>query len=105
MGTDRTVRVDAFVSTSRVYVLLDGAPYACADVPAGSLLAGPATLSFLDVLFVSSQDFSVPWFPFHSARMHAITTRHFSNLGLASHVPAPAWDETVLPCVAAGALQ
>jgi hypothetical protein len=104
MGTDRTIRVEAYVSTSRVYVLLDGAPYGCGDIPAGQLLAGPATVSFADVLFVSMQDFIVPWYPFHSAKMQTFTTRHFSNLGFASHVAAPAWDETLLPCVPATAL-
>jgi hypothetical protein len=104
MGTDRTIRVDAYVSTNRVYVLVDGAPYGCGDLPAGSLLAGQATVTFADVLFVSSQDFSVPWYPFHSADMHDFTTRHFSNLGFASHVQAPPWDETLLPCAPATAL-
>jgi hypothetical protein len=104
MGTDRTRKVDAYVSTSRVYVFLDGAPYGCGDIPAGQLLAGPATVMFADVLFSSSKDFNVPWFPFHTAQMKLLDTRHFSNLGFSSHVQAPAWDESVLPCVAATAL-
>jgi hypothetical protein len=105
MGTDRTLRLDAYVSTNRAYVLLDGAPYGCVDFPAGRFVAGQATLIFSDFLYSSSKDFGVPWFPFHSANMHDFDTRHFSNLGFSSHVPAPAWDETLLPCVAATALQ
>jgi hypothetical protein len=105
MGTDVTRKLDAYVSTNRVYVFLDGAPFGCGDIPAGQFLAGPATLTFGDVAFVTSQDFGVPWFPFHAAQMKTLTTRHFSNLGFSSHVQAPAWDESVFPCVAASALK
>jgi hypothetical protein len=36
---------------------------------------------------------------FHHAHLPNLTRRHFDNLGFSAHVPAPAWDENVLPCV------
>jgi hypothetical protein len=109
-GVDRTVLFDVYASTGRVYVSLNGLPYACVDLPTGRLMQGTATVTFADVLLVSSQDFQTgqgtiaPWFPFHVADMFNLTSRHFSNLAFSSQVSAPAWDETVLPCVPATGL-
>jgi hypothetical protein len=102
-GVDRTVRFDVYASTSRVYLFTNGIPYGCADLPPGKIAAGPATVTFGDVLYHSAVDFSpgvsIPtWYPFHEKHMHMLTTRHFSNLGFSSHVPAPGWDENRIPC-------
>ena len=98
------MRFDVYGSTSRMYVLIDEVPYACVDLPPGGLAAGPATVEYSDILFVSSQDFSVPWYAFDEAHRQDVTSRHFSNLGFSSLVLAPPWDETRLPCVPAGLL-
>lgn len=97
MGVDRTVRFDVYVSTSRVYLYANRQPYGCANLPAGRLTAGPATITFGDVLYHSGVDLE-KWYPFHVEKMHILTTRHFSNLGFSSGVSAPVWDESRIPC-------
>jgi len=104
MGVDRTVRFDAYVSTSRVYLYTNRVPYACVDLPDGALDAGPATVTFGEALYHSGADLE-KWYPFHVAKMHILTTRHFSNLGFSSQVSAPSWDDTRIPCVAASSLK
>lgn len=104
MGVDRTVRFDAYVSTSRVYLYTNALPYACVDLPPGKLPAGQATVTYADVLYHSGVDLE-KWYPFHLSKMHLLTTRHFSNLGFSSKGSAPAWDESRIPCVAASELK
>jgi hypothetical protein len=103
-GVDRTLRFDVYVSTSRAYLLTNGQPYACVELPAGKLTAGKATVTFGDVLYHSGADLEA-WYPFHLAKLHNVTSRHFSNLAFSSNVTAPTWDETVMPCVPASALK
>jgi hypothetical protein len=103
-GVDRTVRFDAYVSTSRVYVYTNGVPYGCVDLPAGKLKAGPATITYGDSLYHSGVDLEA-WYPFHKAKLQNITSRHYSNLAFSSGVAAPNWDETVVPCVPAAGLK
>jgi hypothetical protein len=100
IGMDRTVRFDAYVSTDRVYLYTNGMPYACADLPAGKLPAGPATVTYADVLYHSGVDLEA-WYPFQIERWQVLTTRHFSNLGFSSGVTAPGWDDARMPCAAA----
>ena len=104
MGVDRTVRFDAYTSTSRVYLFANARPYGCVDLPDSKLKAGAAKVTFGDVLYHSLADLEA-WYPFHLAKMHTTTTRHYSNLGFSSGVPAPAWDESLIPCVAASGLK
>lgn len=96
-GTDRTVRFDVYVSTSRVYVYTNTQPYGCAELPAGKLEAGNATVTYADVLYHSGVDLA-EWYPFHTSKKQIWTSRHFSNLGFSSNVAEPAWDESRLPC-------
>ncbi len=108
-GFDQTVTFDVWASTSRVYLRMDGQQYGCVDLPSGKLSAGTATVTFGDVLYHSAVDFmpGVPidsWYPFHEAKLHTETTRHFSNLAYSSKTPAPAWDESKTPCVPAAKL-
>jgi hypothetical protein len=103
-GADRTVRFDAYVSTTRVYVYTNGIPFGCADLPEGKLQAGPGTVTFGDVLYHSGVDLEA-WYPFHKEKMQTLTSRHFSNLAFSSGVAAPPWDETVMPCVPASSLK
>ena len=102
-GNDRTMRFDAYVSTSRVYVYANTRPYGCAELPTGKLAAGNATVTFGDVLYHSAIDLE-PWYAFHVAKKQILTSRHFSNLGFSSNVAEPTWDESRLPCVPASAL-
>jgi hypothetical protein len=95
---DRRTLFDVYASTQRVYLFLDGQPYACANLPAsGAPKAGPVTVTWGDVLYHSAVDHT---FAFHANQMQIDTRRHFDNLGFSSGVPAPAWDETRLPCAA-----
>lgn len=99
VGTDKTLRLDAYVSTNRIYVYTNGKPYGCADLPPGKLPAGTGTVTFGDALYHSAVDLEA-WYKFHVAKMQVVTSRHFSNLGFSSGVPEPGWNESVLPCVA-----
>jgi Repeat of unknown function (DUF5648) len=103
-GVDRTMRFDVYVSTSRAYLLTNGQPYACVELPADKLAAGTATVTFGDVLYHSGADLEA-WYPFHLAKLHNVTSRHFSNLAFSSKVAAPPWDEARIPCVPASGLK
>ncbi len=96
-GVDRPVRFDVYASTSRVYVFLDGRQAGCADLPAGTILAGPTTVTLGDVLYHSGVD-DLQWSPFHGAHLHIETRRHFDDFGFSSGVDAPEWDEGRMPC-------
>jgi hypothetical protein len=113
-GVDRTVKVDVYVSTARVYVFLNEMPYSCTRLPAKgedgkpySAPSGDVTITFGDVLYHSQADLAGPAgsgldgttaFQYHRSRMHFITRRHLDNLGFSSGVAAPTWDETRFPC-------
>ena len=96
-SVDHRVLFDVYASTQRAYLFLDGQPYACANLPPGDVPSGPVTVTWGDVLYHSQVDHN---FAFHANQMQIDTRRHFDNLGFSSGVPAPAWDETRLPCVA-----
>lgn len=101
-GHDRPVRFDVYASTERVYVFVDDRPAGCAVLPAGRMPAGPVTPSFRAVLYHSDIDESVT--PDTSAFRYlhdyslTHTVRTFDDLGVDGGVPAPAWDESILPC-------
>jgi hypothetical protein len=99
VGLDRATRFEAYVSTTRAYLLLDGAPYGCVDLPATGVPVGPVTVTFGDVLFHSGND-QLQFYSFPREHLYHDTQRHFDNLGFKSGSAAPAWDETRLPCVA-----
>ena len=101
-GRDRMNRYDVYACTERVYVLLDGAPFGCVQPTPGVMPAGPATVTFGQVLYHSGADLS-PWNAFHEEHEKIMTGRHWDNLGFSSNVPAPAWDENRFPCVPASA--
>jgi hypothetical protein len=106
-GHDRTVMFDVFVSTGRVYLYTNGAPYGCVDLPAGAMPAGEVTVTYGHALYHSGADLQNSegtyngWYPWHHENMQVFASRHFSNLGFKSGVPAPAWDEGRFPCVPA----
>jgi hypothetical protein len=112
-GTDHALKVDVFVSTRRLYVLLDGKPYSCSDLSAvaedgvsHAPPSGEVTVTWGDVLYHSAVDFATGGGPiegnsyaFHRSRMHLTARRHFDNIGFVSGSDAPLWDETLYPCV------
>ncbi|MEP6653790.1 MAG: hypothetical protein ABJA82_10545 [Myxococcales bacterium] len=104
-GMDRMTRFDAFVSSQRVYVFMDGTPAGCSLFPSDFTLGGNVTVTFGDVLYhEGAQDELVC----HDARPYSFmhshqcteTSRHFDDLGFKSGVSAPLWDETRFPCTA-----
>jgi hypothetical protein len=97
-GPDRTTHFEVWISPSRAYLALDGAPYSCINLPSGAPGAGPVTVTFGDTLYHSGVD-ALDNFQFMLETFRTDTTRHFDNLGFKSGVAAPAWDESRLPCV------
>ena len=94
-------RFDLFLSTTRAYVLFDGLPYGCANIPAGVLAPGEVSVTYGDVLYHSGVDEPVvgtDYMPFHGDYMLTETRRHFDNLAFRSEAPAPEWDEDRFPC-------
>jgi hypothetical protein len=96
-GVDRSTFFEAYVSTSRIFLFLDGEPYGCADLPAAGVPQGEVTVTFGDVLYHSDAD-ELEWDGYMRQNVHFETRRHFDNLGFKSRVPAPAWDYTRFPC-------
>jgi len=95
VGMDRSTRFEVYASTKRVYLMLGGQPYGCADLPTSGIPKGPATVTFADVLYHSDADNT---FDFTHRKLQWETRRHMDNLGFKSHVAAPAWDEKRFPC-------
>jgi hypothetical protein len=103
MGVDRMTRFDVYVSSQRAYLFLDGAPAGCTLYPASLSLAGPVTFTVGDVLYHEGAAdelvcaYQKP-FPFLHEHQCTEKKRHFDDLGFKSGVPAPAWNEAILPC-------
>jgi hypothetical protein len=100
-SADQRVIFDVYASTKRLYLFSNGKPYACADMPDGSLPSGAVTVTWGDVLYHSGVDHV---YTFHANHLQIDTRRHFDNLGFTSDLAEPGWDETRLPCVAPIAL-
>jgi hypothetical protein len=101
-GYDRPVQWDVYASTSRVYVFMDGKPSACAVLPAGRMPAGDVTVAYRAVIYHCGIDETVtPDDTGHRYEHdHSLchSDRHMDDFGIDLSTPAPAWDETVLPC-------
>jgi hypothetical protein len=101
-GYDRPVRFDVYASTERVYVFLDDQPAGCAVLPPGGMPAGQVTVAFRGVLYHSGIDESVT--PKDSGQQYlqrfslSHFDRHMDDFGIDRNVPAPNWDEGVMPC-------
>jgi hypothetical protein len=107
-AVDAPTKFDLYTSNSRAYIYVNDKPYACANLASNSGVSpapvpptGPATVTFGDALYHSSADdnflVKMPG-GFIFRHQQAETNRHFDNLGFASGVAAPTWDETKLPC-------
>ena len=101
-GFDRPVKWDVYASTSRVYVYMDDKPAACAVLPTGRMPAGAVTVAYRAVIYHCGIDETItPDDTGHSYEHDyslCHSDRHMDDLGIDLSVPAPAWDETVLPC-------
>jgi hypothetical protein len=101
-GYDRPVKFDVYASTERVYVFMDDAPAGCAVMPAGRMPSGPVNVAFRGVLYHSAIDESVV--PDGSGQQYlkrysvSHFDRHMDDFGVDRSVPAPAWDEHLMPC-------
>jgi hypothetical protein len=102
-GVDRMTRFDAYISSQRMYVYMDGAPAGCTLYPAGFALGGPVSVTWGDVLYhegatdelVCSQERPFGFLHRHQCQE---TSRHFDDLGFQSGAALPAWDEARVPC-------
>ena len=102
VGQDRTFRFDAYVSSKRTYVYVNGSPYGCAIFPVGSVTpSGSVTTTWGHVLYHSGVD----WWPHTgyiadggatSEKIESL--RHYSDLGFTSGTDLPPWDHQRLPC-------
>jgi hypothetical protein len=103
-GMDRMTRFDAYISSNRVYVLMDGTPAGCTQYPTGTgfALSGPVTVTFGDVLYHEGAETLVCYearpYAFMYEHQCTETKRVWDDLGFKSGVAAPAWDAVRFPC-------
>ena len=102
-GFDRPVRFDVYASTERVYVFLDDQPAGCAVLPAGRHARGRGARSPSAACSITaaSTSRSRPTDAGHQyLRRFSLShfDRHMDDFGIDRDVPAPEWDETVMPC-------
>src|SRR5207249_10720720 len=83
VGMDRMTHFEAYISTKRVYLFLNGEPYGCTNLPAVSVPAGPVTVTYGDVLYHSIVDLT---FSYTKQYMQTLSRRHYDNLGFKSGV-------------------
>jgi len=97
IGVDRPTRFEAYISSERAYVFLEGKPYGCADLPDAGVPSGEVSVTFGDVLYHSGVD-DLKYYDYYRDTLQVVARRHFDNLGFKSGVPAPGWDESRFPC-------
>ncbi len=101
-GFDRPVQLDVYASTERVYVFVDDKPAGCGILPTGRMPEGDVNVAFRGVLYHCGIDESVV--PDDSAHQYLkrFSLCHFDramdDFGIDEHVPAPAWNEDIMPC-------
>lgn len=105
-GMDRMTKFDAYVSSSLVYMFVDGFPAGCTQYPTtgGFALSGKVQVTFGDVLYhegASDEMICLQEHPFLFMHEHQCTEtkRHWDDLGLKNGVPAPSWDNARFPCL------
>jgi hypothetical protein len=101
-GFDRPVRWDVYASTSRVYVYMDDKPAGCAVLPSGRMPAGPVTVAYRAVIYHCGIDETITPDDTGHQYEHNYSLCHsdhrMDDFGIELSAPAPAWDESVLPC-------
>ena len=101
VGFDRPVQLDVYASTERVYLFIDDRPTGCAILPAGEMPAGPVTVAFGAMVDEPNKDELIrlePGRKFEREFSQLHSDRRMDDFGIDLEVPAPAWDEAVLPC-------
>jgi hypothetical protein len=105
-GMDQLTRFDAYISSDRVYVFMDGTAAGCTHYPSGTgfVLSGSVSVTFGDVLYHEGAEGvvcqQVRPFPFLYQHQCTETQRHWDDLAFKNGVAAPAWDSTNFPCAA-----
>jgi hypothetical protein len=106
-GIDRLTRFDAYISSQKLYVFMDGAPAGCTTYPSAFALQGTVTVTFGDVIYHETADQSAMdprLMSFIQRHQFSETTRRFDDLAFKGAVSAgsdpllSSWDETRLPC-------
>jgi hypothetical protein len=101
VGFDRPVQLDVYASTERVYLFVDGRPTGCAVLPAGQMPEGEVTVAFRAIIDEPWKDELIreePGRTYERDFSHLHSDRRMDDFGIALDVPAPSWDESVLPC-------
>jgi hypothetical protein len=101
VGFDRPVQLDVYASTERVYLFIDEQPTGCAVLPAGEMPAGAVTVVFGAMVDEPEKDELIrgePGRAFEREFSQLHSDRRMDDFGIDVDVPAPAWDEAVLPC-------
>jgi hypothetical protein len=106
-GMDRMTRFDAFISSQKLYVFMDGAPAGCTAYPSAFALQGTVTVTFGNVIYHETADLSAMnprLMSFIERHQFMETSRQFDDLGFKAGVSTVSdpllstWDETRLPC-------
>jgi Repeat of unknown function (DUF5648) len=106
-GMDRMTRFDAFISSQRLYVFMDGAPAGCTTYPSAFKLSGKVTVTFGNVVYHETADMSAMnprLMSFIQRHQYTETSRQYDDLGFKAGVSRATdpllgtWDETRLPC-------
>jgi hypothetical protein len=97
IGMDRSTRFEAYLSSRRAFLFLDGMPHGCVDLPASGegVPMGEVTVTFGDVLYHSGVAES---FGYTARVLQTESLRHYDNLGFRSGAAEPAWDFDRFPC-------
>ncbi|HMI89880.1 MAG TPA: hypothetical protein VK509_00890, partial [Polyangiales bacterium] len=101
VGFDRPVQLDVYASTERVYLFIDDQPTGCAILPAGEMPTGDVSVAFGAVIDEPEKDEIIrgePGRKFERELSLLHSDRRMDDFGIDLDVPAPAWDESVLPC-------
>ena len=105
---DRMTKYDAYISSDRLYVFMDGTPAGCTQYAKnGFTIGGPVTVTFGDVLYHEGAETEVgscvagspTGMPFLLDHQCTETKRIWDDLGFKSGVNVPQWDSTNFPCV------
>jgi hypothetical protein len=102
-GLDRMTKFDAYISSGRTYLFVDGTPAGCTQYPSGFSLTGSVTVTFGDVLYHEGAEVICEQtrpFAFMHGHECLETVRHWDDIGFKSGVPAPTWDDGKFPCEA-----
>ncbi len=108
-GRDRLIRYDAYLSSRRAYLYIDGKPYGCANLDPATVPSGSVSVSYGHVLYHSGVR---AWY-YNQKREDGLVNaladgqgssekieeaRFYDNLSFTSGVASLEWDEKRFPC-------